>query len=52
MSSQQPLTRQDAETLYWLDLARRVLAGEVDLDEACSLLDRDSPVVEAAGQGD
>jgi hypothetical protein len=39
MSVLQPLPReQDAETLYWLDLAKRVLSGEISPDEAADAL--------------
>jgi len=29
---------QDADTLFWLDLAKRVLAGEISPDEAIEAL--------------
>jgi hypothetical protein len=43
---------QDAETLYWLDLAKRVLSGEIDPDEVLDLLNSDSPSADARGSED
>jgi len=43
---------QDAETLYWLDLAKRVLSGEIDPDEVLDLLNSDSPSADAHGSQD
>ena len=43
---------QDAETLFWLDLAKRVLSGEIDPDELLDLLNSDSPFADARGSED
>jgi|RhiMetdeSRZDD1v2_1073273.scaffolds.fasta_scaffold1843429_1 hypothetical protein len=36
---------QEAEALYWLDLAKRILGGELSLDEAQLALKSSAPFV-------
>jgi hypothetical protein len=54
---------QESETLYWLDLAKRILGGDIKPDEARRMLNSgtryfedseagdDRPALFAAGQG-
>lgn len=49
MSDLYPASRnQAAETLYWFDLAKRVLSGEVAPEEACNILKLDALYAEAS----
>ncbi len=43
---------QDAEALFWLDLAKRVLSGEIDPDEVLDLLNSDGSFAEASAGKD
>ena len=43
---------QDAEALFWLDLAKRVLGGEIDPDDVLDLLDADGSFAEAPAAED
>jgi hypothetical protein len=40
---------QNDEALFWLDLAKRVLGGEISPDEVLDLLDANSSSVDARG---
>lgn len=48
-SVQQVPSVQDDEALFWLDLAKRVLGGEISPDEAMDLLGANGADVEASG---
>jgi hypothetical protein len=43
---------QDAEALFWLALAKRVLSGEIDPDEVLDLLNSDNRSAEATAGED
>jgi hypothetical protein len=48
-SAAEVLSAQNDEALFWLDLAKRVLGGEISPDEALEFLDADGPSVDARG---
>ena len=49
MTSLRPVPRdRDAEALYWLDLAKRVIGGEICPDEALQVLKSGDEAVQRA----
>jgi hypothetical protein len=53
MTNLYPIMRdQDSEALYWLDVAKRVLRGDISPHEASQVLKLDTLTLESSAQDD